>query len=185
MRIKWKKAKPLVEKPYFIANQKIVTEEVYLIDENGENIGKISREKALQLAEEANLDLVLVNPKANPPVAKIVDLGQMKYEKEKKAHKQKLQQKKVEMKSIRLSVRISSHDFNFRLKQAVKFLKQGNKLKIETLLRGRERQHPDQAREVINNFVDKIKEDEDFNIFIEQPLTRQGGRFTIVLTNKN
>ncbi|NCD00692.1 translation initiation factor IF-3 [bacterium] len=185
MRIKWKKAKPKVEKPYFVANQKITASELYLIDENGDNVGKVSRDKALQLAEEVDLDLVLVNPKAEPPVAKIVDLGQMKYEKEKKAHKQKLQQKKVEMKSIRLSVRISSHDFDFRLKQAIKFISQGNKLKVEIMLKGRERQHPDQAKEVINNFVDKIKENEDFNIFIEQPLTKQGGRFTIVLTNKN
>ncbi|MCF7820518.1 MAG: translation initiation factor IF-3 [Candidatus Pacebacteria bacterium] len=185
MRIKWRKAKPKEQKPYFISNQHIRAEKVFLIDENGENVGVTDRDKALALAEEMDLDLVLVNPKAEPPVAKIVDLGQMKYEQEKKAHKQRMQQKKVEVKAIRLSVRISSHDFDFRLRQAEKFLSQGNKLKIELNLKGRERQHPAQAREVVSNFVEKIKENQDLNLIIEQPLTKQGGRFTILLANKN
>ena len=185
MRIKWRKAKPKEQKPLFLANSNIKVAEVFLIDETGENIGLIGTDKALALAEEINLDLVLVNPKANPPVAKIVDLGQMKYEQEKKAHKQRMQQKKIEVKSIRLSVRISSHDLDFRLRQAEKFLKQGNKLKIEITLKGREKQHPGQARDVVNDFVAKVKENKDLNLISEQPLTKQGGRFTILLANKN
>jgi len=185
MRIKWRKAQPRQEKPYFTSNQSINSDRVFLIDENGERLGAMETEKATEMAKELELDLVLVNPKADPPVAKIVDLGQMKYEREKKAHKQRMQQKKVEVKSIRLSVRISSHDFNFRLKQAIKFLSQGNKLKIEVSLRGRERQHPEKAKETIVGFINKIKEEEKLEVIEEQVLTKQGGRFTIILINKD
>ncbi len=185
MRIKWRKAKPKQVKPYFISNNNIKAEKVFLIDENNERFGDINTNDALQKAEDLDLDLVLVNPKADPPVAKIVDLGQMKYEREKKAHKQKMQQKKVDTKAIRLSVRISSHDFDFRLKQAKKFLKQGNKLKLEINMRGREKQHPEQAKEVIRSFVNKIKEADDLELVEEQALTKQGGRFTIILVSKS
>ena len=82
--------------------------EVFLIDENGERVGAMSTAEALAMAEEAGLDLVQVDPKGTPPVAKIMDYGQFKYEKDKQAHKQKVQQKKVEIKGIRLSVRIAN-----------------------------------------------------------------------------
>jgi len=103
---------------------------------------------------------------------------------EKKAHKQKIQQKKVETKNIRLSVRISEHDFNFRINQAEKFLSKENKLKLELNLKGREKQYPEKAAETINEFVNKLKEKSTLNIEIEQGLTKQGGRFTILLINK-
>lgn len=184
MRIKWRKAKPKPKKEYFIANEKIQASQVLLIDENGEKVGETETSKALERAKESDLDLVLMNPKADPPVAKILDLGQLKYEKAKKEHKQKVQQKKVETKSVRLSVRISKHDFDFRLNQATKFLKKDNKLKIELNLKGREKQHPEKAKETINQFVEKLKEEEDLNIEVEQSLTKQGGKFTMVLINK-
>ncbi len=136
------------------------------------------------LAQEADLDLVEVNPKANPPVVKIVNLGQLKYEREKMAHKQKMNQKKVDTKNIRLSFRISSHDLEMRLSQAKKFLSKDNKIKVEPVLRGRERQYPQKAAEIMNNFVNKLKANPDLNVEIEQPLTNQGGRFTIILLNK-
>ena len=99
-------------------------------------------------------------------------------------HRQKVAQKKIDNKVVRLSFRISEHDFNFRLSQAEKFLAKENKLKIELILRGRERQYPQKAREIVDSFMTKIKQNPDFNIEIEQPLTNQGGRFTIVLMNK-
>ena len=135
-------------------------------------------------AEEYGLDLVLVNPKADPPVAKIVDLGQLKYEADKKAHKQKVLQKKIDTKEIRLSVRISEHDFNFRLEQARKFLAKDSKIKIDLRLKGRERQHLDKALETVNRFVNAVKNTENMEIVEDQPLTKQGGRFIIVLMNK-
>ena len=149
MRIKWRKAQPVKPTIIFRSNAQIRVPEVSLINEEGENIGTIETAKALQMAEEAGMDLVEVNPKANPPVVKIMDFGQFKYERENKAHKQKLQQKKVETKNIRLSVRISEHDFEFRLDQAAKFLAKDNKLKIEIMMRGREKQYPQKAVESI------------------------------------
>lgn len=184
MRRTWRKAKPKQEKR-FRANTQIRATEVFLIDEDGEKIGKIPTEEALQRAREAELDLVEVNPKEDLPIAKIMDYGQFKYEQEKKAHKQKAQQKKIETKGVRLSVRISKHDFSFRLDQAVKFLQKGNKLKIELILKGREKAHPEKAAETINEFVQELENNESLNIGREQDLTKQGGRFTIVLVNKN
>lgn len=184
MRRKWRKAKPKEDKKKFLSNERIRSQEVFLINENNVQIGAISTQEALNRAREVELDLVLVNPKANPPVAKIVDLGQLKYEADKKAHKQKIQQKKTDTKELRLSVRISVHDFDFRLRQAEKFLEKDNKLKIELILKGREKKHPDKAYETINRFVEGLKEKENLNIVEEQPLTKQGGRFTIILMNK-
>ncbi len=184
MRRKWRKAKPKPKK-FFRANEFIRIPEVFLIDENDQNIGVLPTAEALKRAREAGLDLVEVNPKVRPSVAKIMDYDHFKYENEKKAKKQKLQQKKMDIKGIRLSVRISRHDFDFRLKQAEKFLEKGNKLKIELILKGRERQHPAKAVETINEFVGKLEGDENLNIVREQDLTKQGGRFTIVLVNKS
>jgi len=184
MRRKFRRAQPKPDIKPVMANERIRVPKVFLIDENGDNQGEVDIKDALAQAKELELDLVLINPKAEPPIVKIMDLGQHKYEQEKKAHKQKLQQKKVDTKGIRLSVRISEHDFNFRLEQAKKFLLKGNKLKLELVLKGRERQHPAKAAETINEFVKKLEEIEDFNIIREQDLTKQGGRFTIVLVNK-
>lgn len=141
-------------------------------------------EEALSLAREADLDLVEVNPRANPPVVKILDLGQFKYEQDKKIHKQKVLQKRIELKNIKLSLRISKHDLGIREEQAFKFLSKGNKIKIDLLLRGRERQHFDKAREIITDFINSLKAREELRIEEEQPLTKQPGGFTIILVNK-
>ena len=183
MRIKFHRVERK-EEPTFRANFQIRVPEVFLIDENNEAIGKIPTAEAIKMAQDADLDLVEVNPKANPPVVKIVNLGQLKYEKEKQAHKQKMQQKKIETKNIRLSFRISDHDLGMRLTQAEKFLIKDDKVKIELILRGRERQYPQKAAEIVKNFVAKLQTNPDFHIEIEQALTNQGGRFTIILINK-
>jgi translation initiation factor IF-3 len=184
MRRKWQRAKPKIE-VFVRANERIGVPEVFLIDENGEATGRMSTFAALQKARAVEMDLVEVNPKANPPIAKIMDLGQFKYEQEKKAHKQKVQQKKVDIKSIRLSVRISEHDSQIRLEQSKKFLEKGDKLRVELVLKGREKQHPDKAAETILQFVQELEKTEGFNIIREQDLTKQGGRFTILLINKS
>lgn len=184
MRRNYQKAKPkVVEKP-LISNEQIKDLEVFLIDENDESIGKISTAKALEMAKESDLDLILVNPKANPPVAKITNLGQIKYEREKKLHKQKVLQKKVEIKAIRLTFRISHHDLEIRVDQAVKFLGQDNKLKVDLMLRGREKQHFDKARELMMEFVKLLKNKANLNLEEEQPLTRQPSGFSMILVNK-
>jgi translation initiation factor IF-3 len=183
MRIKFHRTEAK-ETIFFKSNSQIKEPQVFLIDENGEGAGVVDTADALARAKELDLDLVEVNPKANPPVVKIVDLGQLKYEKEKKAHKQKMQQKKVEVKVVRLSFRIGDHDAELRLNQSAKFLTKGDKLKVELLLRGRERQYPQKAAEMMNDFLSKLKAMEGFNIEVEQPLTKQGGRFTMIVINK-
>lgn len=183
MRIKFHRTEAK-EKIFFKSNAQIKAPKVFLIDENGEGGGVIDIAEALARAQELDLDLVEVNPKVTPPVVKIVDLGQLKYEKEKKAHKQKMQQKKVEIKNLRLSFRISEHDLELRLNQASKFLEKGDKIKIDLLLKGREKQYPQKAADIINDFIVKLQKNESLKIEIEQPLTKQGGRFNIILINK-
>jgi translation initiation factor IF-3 len=183
MRRTWRKAKPKPQKRFWM-NDKIRATDVFVIDEEGEQKGVMSLAEALRMAKESELDLVEVNPTAEPPVCKIMDFGQFKYEQEKKAHKQKVQQKKIDTKGVRLSVRISDHDLGMRLDQADKFLKKGHKLKIDLILKGRERAHPELAVETIKDFAAKLEAKEDLNIIKEQDLTRQGGRFIMILVNK-
>lgn len=183
MRRTWRKAQPKIEKR-FRTNQQIRVPEVYLIDEVGENIGIVPIAEALRRAEEIGLDLVEVNPTGQPPVVKIVDYGQLKYEREKKAHKQKIAQKKIDTKGVRLSVRISKNDLALRADQALKFFSKGHKVKIDLVLKGREKQHPEKAVEIINEFVAELQKNEGLNITREQDLTKQGGRFIMILVNK-
>lgn len=184
MRRTWRKAKPKIEKKFWI-NRQIRASEVFLIDENGEKLGPTAIAEAMRLAQESGLDLVEVNPKAEPPIAKIMDYGQFKYEREKKAHKQKVQQKKVDTKGIRLSVRISKHDFALRVEQALKFFKKGHKLKVDLILKGREKAHPGKAVETMREFLAELENNDELDIIPEQDLTRQGGRFIMILVNKN
>jgi translation initiation factor IF-3 len=184
MRRNYQKAKPKVETKIFLANEKITAPEVFLIDELGENVGILKTVEAIARAKEVDLDLVEVNPKANPPVAKIINLGQLKYEHEKKMHRQKVQQKKVEIKVIKLTFRIGKHDLEVRAEQAIKFLKGDDKLKVEMFLRGRERQHFDRAREIMLEFIEYLKTKSNLKIEPEQPLTKQPTGFTIILVNK-
>lgn len=184
MRRVYRRPKPDYQEKRFRVNQQIRVPEVFLIDESGQSVGVMATGKALAMAQGAGMDVVEVNPKANPPVVRIIDYGQFKYKKEKEAQKQKVKQKKVEIKGIRLSVRISQHDFDFRLEQARKFLARGDKLKLEMILKGRERQHPEKAEEIMKKFYYSLKETPGLNMEIEQGLTKQGGRFNIILINK-
>jgi translation initiation factor IF-3 len=136
----------------------------------------------LALAQERGFDLVEISPKENPPVAKFLDFGQFKYELEKKKKTQKNRGKKTELKGIRLSLRIGKGDLDFRKNQAQKFLETGNKIKIEMILKGREKTHLDLAKEIINNFIQTLEE--KIPIEIERPLNQQGGRLTVIITNR-
>lgn len=184
MRRNYQKARPKIDEKPFKSNEHITASEVFLIDESGENIGKVSLQDALDRAREADLDLVEVNPKANPPVAKLVNLGQFKYEREKKLHKQKVLQKKVETKVVKLTFRISPHDRDVRLGLAEKFLAKSDKVKVEIFLRGRERQHFDRARELMLEFINALKAKPELVIEEDQPLTKAPSGFSIILANK-
>jgi len=163
---------------YYRLNYRIKAPKVRLIDENGKHIGVVETSKAIEMAQKKGLDLIEVNPNQNPPVAKILDFGQFKYQLSKKEKKQK--SKKGEVKGIRLSLRVGKHDLEFKRKQVDKFLKEGNKVKIEMLLRGRERTHADLGEKIINDFISSLE-----NIKIEQPLKKQGPRITILISRSN
>jgi len=180
MRIhRHRQRRPKLKIPKFKVNEGIKAEEVRIIDAGKEDLGVMTIEAALAMAAERSLDLVEVSPKAKPPVCKILDYGHFKYQKEKEARKQKAQSKEVEIKGIRLSVRIGDHDMDVRRKRANKFLDRGDKLKVEIVLRGREKAHKHVANAVIEKFLGKIKE--DYPIRIEQPLTYQHGRISIII----
>lgn len=171
--------KPRLDIPVYRVNERIKSEEVRLFGADGALVGVVPIEEALALAVAKELDLVEVSPKAVPPVCKILDYGQFKYQKEKEARKQKAQSKEVETKGIRLSVRIGEHDLEVRHQQAKKFLEKGNKVNIELRLRGREKAHKDIAELVIQKFVEMLKK--DFPIKYEQTIQFQGGRMSAIV----
>lgn len=171
--------KPRLDIPVYKVNARIKSEEVRLFGAEGEPLGVVPTEEALKLAVAKEMDLVEVSPKANPPVCKILDYGQFKYQKEKEAKKRKAQSAEVEIKGIRLSVRIGPGDFDVRLKQALKFLEKGNKIKVELPLRGREKAHRGVAMKVMADFLEKIKE--TYPIRVEQTVKYQSGRLTMIL----
>ena len=110
-----------------------------MIDQEGKNLGVLATEEALRLAREAGMDLIEIPPAANPPVAKIMDRGKYFYEQEKKRRQAAKKQKNVEIKSVRIGIGTSLHDLELKARQADEFLKDGNKIKIDLALRGREK----------------------------------------------
>ena len=184
MRRIYRRPKPDNVDKKFRVNALITAPRIILIDENNVYHGEVDLAFAKKLAEEAELDLDEVNPTGKPPTCKIIDYGQFKYERDKKVQKQKVQQKKTDTKCVRLSVRIGEHDFNIRLEQGRKFLLRGDKLKMELLLKGREKQHADLGREVMFKYLTLIKQTEGLEVTEEEPLTRQGGKFNMLIANK-
>ena len=164
-------------------NEKIRDPQLRVIDANGQMLGVLATDQALQMAKERELDLVVVSPKAEPPVAKFLNFSSYKYQKEKEARKQKAQQKSSEMKEIRLSPRIGRHDLEIKQKQAEKFLERGDKVVITVMLKGREKQHADLGREIIETFIKNLGQ--VIKIKFEQEIKRQGSNFSaIILTDK-
>lgn len=182
MRISRKKRPQKSLIPRYNKNQWIKSEEVRVLDAENQNLGVMKTKDAIALAAEKEMDLVEINPKAVPPVAKIIDFGSFKYQKEKEARKQKARTHVSEMKGIRLSMRISDHDMDVRSKQSTKFLDRGDKVKIEIILRGRERAKANIAYDVINKFVKLIEE--TYQLRYEQPATRQGAKVTAIVAKK-
>lgn len=166
----------------FRVNEWIRVPEVRVIDENGVHAGVLPTAQARALAEERGFDLVEVDPTAQPPIAKILNYGQFKYEKDKEMRKQKLAVKQIEIKGVRLSLRIGQHDLDIRKNQALKFLEDKNKVRVEIILKGRERQHTDLAYTMLNNFIKSLKE--QAAVKIEQPVTRQGGKLSLLIVKE-
>ncbi|MEI3164091.1 MAG: translation initiation factor IF-3 [Lachnospirales bacterium] len=139
-------------------NGQIRDKEIRLISDTGEQVGIMSARDAQKLADEKNLDLVKISPQAKPPVCKIMDYSKYKFDLAKKEKEAKKKQKVVETKEVRLSPNIDTHDVQVKVKNAVKFLKAGNKVKVSIRFRGRELARQDAAIEIMKDFAAQVSE---------------------------
>lgn len=158
-------------------NSLIRDKEVRLIDADGTMIGVVSAREAQLKANERELDLVKISPNANPPVCKIMDYGKFLYEQNKRDKEAKKKQTTVEIKELRLSAKIEDHDFSFKAKNAIKFLEDGDKVKISIRFRGREITYSTLGREVMNKFAETVQE---FGK-MEKPPVMEGRTMSMIL----
>ena len=139
-------------------NEQIRFKEVQVIDEQGQKVGKLPTDKAIQMAVDKKLDLVLVSGNSDNPVCKIMNYGKHKFEQAKREKESKKKQKTVESKEIRVTPNIEIHDFTFKAKNARKFLSDGNKVRITVRFRGREVNYVKSGEDVLNNFIEELKD---------------------------
>ena len=147
---------------------------------SGEQLGIMATRDALRMAEEPHLDLVEVAPKAKPPVCRIMDFGKYRYEQQKREKEAKKKQKIVTIKEVKLRPNIEQHDFNVKLKNALRFLEEGNKVKVTIMFRGRELSHPELGREVLDRVSEQLKE----LVAIERDAKLEGKNMTMILAPK-
>ena len=162
-------------------NGQIRDKEVRVISEDGEQLGIMSSKDAMKLAREAELDLVKIAPKAQPPVCKIIDYGKYKYELARKEKEAKKKQKTVEVKEVRLSPNIDTNDLNTKMNNAKKFITKGNKVKVTLRFRGREKDYVARGMEVMNKFAEAVSEVGD----IDKKPNFEGRSLTMILTPKS
>ncbi len=136
-----------------LKNEQIVLAEVRLVGPNGEQLGLMSSDKALEIAQEQDLDLVLIAPEAKPPVCKVMDYGKYRFDELKRLKDQRKNQKVVKVKEMRLGMVINDHDLEFKAKQVCKFLADGNKVKVNILMKGRIQVRPQLGVEIMNKFA--------------------------------
>ena len=164
-----------------IINEKIKDKEVRLIGSEGEQLGIVSVQQALDIAAEKNLDLVKIAPNAVPPVCKIMDYGKFRFEMTKKEKEQRKNQKVVDTKEVRLTPNIDDHDFFTKLNNAKKFLKSGNKVKVTVRFRGREVTHSSLGEDILNRFASEI---EEVGIIDKKP-KMEGRNMSMFISPKN
>lgn len=161
-------------------NEDIRVREMMVITDDGEKLGVMSKKEALNLAYDKNLDLVLVAPNAKPAVAKFMDYNKFKYDQQRKAREAKKKQKVVNVKELRLSPKIDTHDFETKLRNGRKFLENGDKLKISIRFRGREMAYTNQGREVMLDFAKRCEDIAD----VESKPKQDGRSMMMSLTPK-
>ncbi len=161
-------------------NEQIRDREVRVIGENGEQLGIMSAKEALQLADEAGLDLVKVAPGAQPPVCKIVDYGKYKYEQSRKEKEARKKQHVIEIKEIRLSPNIDTNDLNTKVNAARKFLTKGDRVKVTLRFRGREMAHMNTTKHVLDDFAEALA---DIAV-VDKPPKVEGRTMIMFLTEK-
>ena len=161
-------------------NEQIRDKEVRVVSENGDQLGVMSAKDAMKLAQEAELDLVKIAPKAQPPVCKIIDYGKYKYELTRREKEAKKKQKTVEVKEVRLSPNIDSNDLNTKINNAKKFIAKGNKVKVTLRFRGREMAHVQQSKHILDDFAAQLEDVAS----VEKPAKLEGRNMSMVLTVK-
>ena len=161
-------------------NRQIKLSSVNVISEEGEKLGKLSLDEAIELAESKDLDLVLVSPNPEMPVAKIMNYGKYKFEQAKKEKESRKNQKVVEIKEIRVTPNIGEHDFGFKCKNARGFLESGNKVKFTVRFRGRELNNVKIGEEVLNKFADELSDISS----VEKPPRLEGKSMFLILAKK-
>jgi|TARA_B100001741_G_C16147965_1_gene412141 translation initiation factor IF-3 len=139
-------------------NEKIRALDVQVIGSEGNNLGVLTLKKAIEIAKDESLDLIEISPNANPPVCKIMDIGKYKYDLQKKASLAKKKQKVVSLKELKLRPGTEIHDYNFKLKNAKKFLVKGDKVKFTVKFKGREMQHIQLGKDLMNRIIEDTKE---------------------------
>ena len=161
-------------------NGQIRDKEVRVIADNGDQLGVMPVKEAMKLAQEAELDLVKIAPKAQPPVCKIIDYGKYRYELARKEKEAKKKQKTVEVKEVRISPNIDTNDLNTKVNNAKKFIAKGNKVKVTLRFRGREMAHMQQSKHILDDFAEMLAE----VAVVEKPAKLEGRSMSMVLTEK-
>jgi len=163
-----------------IMNDKIRDRELRVLGDEGEQMGIISRDEALQIADNKGLDLVLVSPDAKPPVAKIMDYGKFKYEQEKKKKEARKNQKTIDVKEVKFSCKIADGDIAYKVKHAREFLEDGKHVKLRVFLRGREMANPEWGIDVLNRVWPMLEDVGN----LEQDAKRDGRYVNMYVTPK-
>ncbi|NMC70359.1 MAG: translation initiation factor IF-3 [Myxococcales bacterium] len=161
-------------------NQRIRVPEVRLIGPDGTMIGIMSSAEALERARQAGLDLVEVNPKAQPPVCRLMDYGKFKYEQKKQANLARKRQTVIEIKEIKFRPKTDDHDYDFKLRHIRRFLADGDKAKITVRFRGRELAHPQVAQQLLDRIVNELKDE----AVVEQGSRMEGRTMFLLLAPK-
>lgn len=151
-----------------------------MVDAEGNQLGVMETRRALQLAQEAGLDLVEIAPTAQPPVCRILDYGKFKYDQSKKAKEAKKKSHSVEVKGIRMRYGTEQHDLDYRVKDARRFLEEGNKVQVTLIFRGREMTHPEIARAQMEKLTQALAD----VAVVERPAAIEGRRMTLLLSPK-
>ncbi|MCM2560975.1 translation initiation factor IF-3 [Lutimaribacter sp. EGI FJ00015] len=139
-------------------NERIRAPEIRLIGADGDNVGVVSPEQAMQMAADAGLDLVEISPNANPPVCKIMDYGKFKYEQQKRESEARKKQKVIEVKEVKFRPNTDTHDYEVKMRNVVRFLESGDKVKVTLRFRGREMAHQGLGRELLERVAEDVKE---------------------------
>ena len=163
-----------------LINEQIRAREVRVISEEGAQLGVMPIQEARQIAEEQDMDLILIAPNANPPVVRVMDYGKYRYEQNKRERDAKKKQKTVEVKEIRFSPNIDTNDLNTKSNTARKFLEKGNRVKVTLRFRGREMAHINATKGVLDEFADSLRDIAN----VDKPAKMEGRNMSIVLAPK-